>query len=296
MFFQHLYAKKVKLNDLTTMQRHLTHCTRRKKPLDVDTALPSMNYTIEELAPKRLNSRVKERITQLHLKRRPRSDAVGIEDIVIGTSPEFMQNAKMELREQYFLDALHFFQARYGEENVMYCQCHLDESNPHIHVGIMPVTADGRLSAKSLFTPKSLEILQTAFHREVSAKYGLMRGEYHVRQFLELCNFKIEQLRLKLEVLAENLELTALNQKELHRITTAAESESFLDDDNVEYVKLPIADYQKLLQMAHESIKIRAMIHKLQAEFEECKKEVLKLRILIEQLQQDYSSQKKKIG
>jgi len=258
MYFQHLQAKKVKLNDLATMQHYLI----------TQESQSEMNHSIEDLSPAKLSSRVKARITQLHLKRRPRSDAVGIEDIMVGTSAEFMQNMGMDLRERYFSDALHFFQNYYGKENVLYCQYHLGEDNPHIHVGIIPVTPDGRLSAKSLFTPKSLEILQSVFHREVSAKYGLMRGDYHVRQFLELCNFKIEQLKLKLEVMTENLELNALNQKELQRISAAAKSKTFLGADNVEYVELPIADYQKLLQMAHESIKVRAMIHKFQCEFE----------------------------
>lgn len=288
MFFQHLYAKKVKLTDLPSMQRQLNRHA-------------NTNHALEELTPMQLNRRVKERIAQLHLKRRPRSDAVGIEDFIVGTSPEFMQNAKVELREQYFLDALHFFQARYGKENVMYCQCHLDEDEPHIHVGIMPVTTDGRLSAKSLFTPKSLEILQTAFHREVAVKYGLLRGEYHVRQCLELCNFKIEQLKLRLGELAENLDRTADNQKELHRISEAAKSKTFLGADNVEYVKLPIADYQKLVQMAYESLKIQVMARKLQEEFAQCKQEVVKLRILVEHLRKDnYWSknyeQKEKVG
>ena len=286
MYFQHLQAKKVKLNDLTTMQHYLITQESRSE----------MNHSIEDLSPAKLSSRVKARITQLHLKRRPRSDAVGIEDIMVGTSAEFMQNMGMDLRERYFSDALHFFQNYYGKENVLYCQYHLGEDNPHIHVGIMPVTPDGRLSAKSLFTPKSLEILQSVFHREVSAKYGLMRGDYHVRQFLELCNFKIEQLKLKLEVVAENLELNALNQKELQRISAAAKSKTFLGADNVEYVELSIADYQKLLQMAHESIKVRAMIHKFQCEFEKCKKEITTLRILIEQLRQDYSLMAKNVG
>lgn len=100
MVFQHLYAKKVKLTDLSSMQRRLNRHA-------------NTNHALEELTPMQLNRRVKERIAQLHLKRRPRSDAVGIEDFIVGTSLEFMQNAKIELREQYFLDALHFFQARY---------------------------------------------------------------------------------------------------------------------------------------------------------------------------------------
>ena len=82
----------------------------------------------------------------------------------------------------------------------------------------------------------------------------------------------------------------------LDGISAAAKSKTFLGADNVEYVELPIADYQKLLQMAHESIKVKAMIHKFQCEFEECKKEITTLRILIEQLRQDYSLMTKNVG
>ena len=100
------------------------------------------------------------------------------------------------VRENYFLDALHFFQQRYEKENVMYCQCHIDESNPHIHVGIVPITPDGRLSAKSLFNPKSLEQLQNDFHENVSSHYGLERGQSHAkksRMFKFLCGGILSQ-------------------------------------------------------------------------------------------------------
>ena len=81
MYFQHLQAKKVKLNDLANMQHYLITQESRS----------DMNHSIEDLSPAKLSSRVKARIAQLHLKRRPRSDAVGIEDIMVGTSAEFMQ-------------------------------------------------------------------------------------------------------------------------------------------------------------------------------------------------------------
>lgn len=140
-----------------------------------------------------LNSRVKTRIKQLNLKKHPRSDAVGLEDIVVKASQDFMLNLDFETREQYFADALHFLQNRYGKENVMYCHCHLDESNPHIHVGIVPITPDGRLSAKSLFSPKTLQQLQTDFHREVSSHYGLERGEVHVKNISPFKNSKLNR-------------------------------------------------------------------------------------------------------
>ncbi len=120
-----------------------------------------------KVSPDNLIRNVRQRIKQLNLKRKPRIDAVGLEDIIIGASADFMLQLGASKREQYFTDALHFFQNRYGIENVMYCQCHMDESNPHIHImdesnphihiGVVPVTADGRSSARDLFNPQSLE-------------------------------------------------------------------------------------------------------------------------------------------
>ena len=210
MYFQHLQAKKVKLNDLATMQHYLITQESRSE----------MNHSIEDLSPAKLSSRVKARIAQLHLKRRPRSDAVGIEDIMVGTSAEFMQNMGKDLREQYFFDALHFFQNYYGKENVLYCQYHLGEDNPHIHVGIMPVTPDGRLSASNLFAAKSLKVLRTAFHREVASRYGLAqkRSANCFEKYLELCNFRMERLKFKLEsLLEETLDVAQVNQMVLEQ-------------------------------------------------------------------------------
>ena len=150
MNHQELRFRGIKLKDLGAMQSYLTE--HAKKNPDVDWSLSYMNHAIENLSPEELESRVTDRITQLHLKKRPRWDSVGIEDIMVSPSEEFMDKVELCFREEYFQDSLHFFQSRYGKENVMYCQCHMDESEPHIHVGIVPVTSEGQLSATKLFT------------------------------------------------------------------------------------------------------------------------------------------------
>ena len=176
MAYQQLIAGKVKLNGIGGIRRHLQERERVKTNPNINLSRSHLNYCIEDLTPDHLISRVNSRIKQLNLKKHPRSDAVGLEDIIVGASTEFMLKLGTAKREQYFADSLHFFQNRYGKENVMYCQCHLDEANPHIHVGIVPVTSDGRLSAKALLSPKTLEKLQTDFYREVSQHYELERG------------------------------------------------------------------------------------------------------------------------
>ena len=226
-----------------------------------------MNYCIEDLTPDHLSRRVKERISQLHLKKRPRSDAVGIEDIIVSASVDFMLQLDCDTREQYFRDSLHFFQRHYGKENVMYCQCHMDESNPHIHIGVVPITRDGRLSAKVLFCPKTLEQLQTDFHREVSQHYGLERGQHHSKKYLPLQQFKAQQAKIKAQLFADDLHLADISHQKIEEADQAAHfpSKGFIftseDKDNIE---LPTKHYLYLKESSVESSKMKATIHVLQ--------------------------------
>ena len=156
------------MSDLGAMQRYLAAPTSLRAVNSVQK-----NHSIEDLTLVKLNARVKARI---------------------------------DLREQYFSDAVHFFQEKYGKENVLYCMCHVNESNPHIHVGILPITSEGRLSASSLFTSKAVKILRTEFHKAVASKYGLECGKSHESNHLEEVKSHLEELKTKLKVLAESLE------------------------------------------------------------------------------------------
>ena len=266
MNYQQLIAGKVKLNGLEGLRRHLQERERVKTNPNIDISRSHLNYCIEDLAPDHLSRRVKERIAQLHLKKRPRSDAVGIEDIIVSASVDFMLNLDCDTREQYFRDSLHFFQRRYGKENVMYCQCHMDESNPHIHIGVVPITPDGRLSAKVLFCPKTLEQLQTDFHSEVSQLYGLERGEHHSKKYLPLQQFKAQQAKNKAQLFANDLQLADISHQKIEEADQAAHfpTKGFIftseDKNNIE---LPIKHYLYLKESSEESTKMAATIHVL---------------------------------
>ena len=269
MSYQQLIAGKVKLNGLEGIRRHLQERERVKTNPNIDLARSHLNYCIENLTPDHLSRRVKERIAQLHLKKRPRSDAVGLEDIIVTTSVDFMLQLDYETREKYFRDSLLFFQRRYGKENVMYCQCHMDESNPHIHIGVVPITPDGRLSARDVFNPKSLEKLQTDFHREVSQHYGLERGQHHSKKYLPLQQFKAQQAKIKAQLFADDLHMADINHQKIKEADQAAHfpSKGFIftseDRDNIE---LPINHYLYLKETSEESAKMAITIHSLQDE------------------------------
>lgn len=274
MAYQQLIAKKVKLNGLAGIQHHMLDRDRVKTNPDIDLTRSHLNYFIENLTAERLNSRVKARIKQLNLKKRPRSDAVGLEDIVIKASPDFILNLDFEIREQYFADALHFLQNRYGKENVMYCHCHLDESSPHIHVGIVPITSDGRLSAKSLFSPKTLEQLQTDFHRDVSSRYGLERGESHAKKYLPIQKFKAQQAKIKTEQFSHNLQTADITQQKIEQVNRTvqyATSSLIFTSEDKENVQMPTQDFLFLKQSAEQGLKAVAQIDILNDDIQKLK-------------------------
>lgn len=280
MSYQQLHAGKVKLNGLTGMQHHLIDRNRVKTNPNIDLTRSELNHAIDGLTADHLVSRVHQRIKQLKLKRKPRSDAVALEDIIVGASVDFMLQLGTDKREQYFKDALHFFQNRYGKENVMYCQCHLDESNPHIHIGVIPVTSDGRLSARDVFNPKSLEKLQSNFHSAVAQNYGLERGEYHAKSYLEMNKFKLAQTKLQLQQFAENLNTALLQQAHIDEIQKTAKFKSeglIFRTTNKDIVELPTHDFLLLKNLAEQGVKIAANFQLLSEQNEQLQHEKLKL-------------------
>lgn len=267
MSYQQVHAGKIKLNGLGGIRHHLLDRDKVRTNPDIDLSRSHLNHSIENLSPDNLTSRVRQRISQLHLKRKPRLDAVGLEDVIVSATGDFMLNSDEETRQQYFSDALHFFQRHYDSENVMYCYCHMDESKPHIHIGIVPVTADGRLSARDLFSPKSLKKLQTDFHREVAQHYGLERGELRSRSYLELNQFKARQAKSKLQQYTSDLQSALLEETNLSQITESAHFAStgliFTSKDN-QTIQLPTANYLQLKKIAEEGLKAAAIISVLQ--------------------------------
>ncbi len=119
---------------------------------------------------------IDERIKQLSPKRKIKDDAVLITSFILGSDKEFFDRITAEQQKQFFADCTNFFSERYGEENIISAVVHLDESTPHLHLNLMPVT-NGRLCAKELFDRTALRDLQTDFYEAVGKKYGLERGK-----------------------------------------------------------------------------------------------------------------------
>ncbi|RIM06314.1 plasmid recombination enzyme, partial [Staphylococcus cohnii] len=83
-------------------------------------------------------------------KRKIRTDAIKHIDGLITSDNDFFDNQTPEDTKQFFEYAKAFLEQEYGKDNLLYATVHMDEKTPHMHYGVVPITDDGRLSAKEV--------------------------------------------------------------------------------------------------------------------------------------------------
>ena len=115
--------------------------------------------------------------------RKVRGDQVRAVEVIMTGSPEgFVRGqdgrAADYSKSKWAGDNLRFLQEKYGKENVVSFTLHQDEKTPHVHAVIVPITPDGRLSAKDTFTRQGLRDLQTEY-AQAMAPHGFERGIEH---------------------------------------------------------------------------------------------------------------------
>lgn len=104
-----------------------------------------------------------------------RSNSVLALDTLYTASPNFFQGKTNEQNDNFFKDCLQFHEAHFG--HVISAVIHYDESTPHMHVISVPLTQDGRLSARDVIGNKAkMSKTQDSFFEQVGKSYGLERG------------------------------------------------------------------------------------------------------------------------
>ena len=120
-----------------------------------------------------INARIEEKVA-----RKVRANAV-THLAMMATMPDYAARTEKE-RKAFAAAVKRFAEKRYGKGNVVDIRWHFDESSPHLHLTIVPITSDGRLCAKELFKPtkKSMEQWQRDYYREVAAPLHYSMPEF----------------------------------------------------------------------------------------------------------------------
>lgn len=163
--------------------------------------------------------KMKERIDELQLGKKVRKDAVTCCSFIIGSDQEFFKNKGRIETEIFFEVAYNFFGKRYGYENIVGASVHFDEGGaPHMHLRLVPVTQDGKLSAKTLFNRQELRNLQDELPKYLNRLgYHIERGrdttkEGKVRHLSEL-DYKIQEEQKELDHVIEVVKTHNMNMQ-----------------------------------------------------------------------------------
>lgn len=106
-----------------------------------------------------------------------RANSVLALDTLYTASPEFFQGKTNEENDRFFRDCLKFHENHFG--HIISAVVHYDETTPHLHVISVPLTKDGRLSARDVIGNKSkMSKTQDSLFEQVGRGYGLERGTH----------------------------------------------------------------------------------------------------------------------
>lgn len=249
---------------------------------DIDWNKTSLNYDLHPANNKNFNLAVNQRISQLNLKKAVRKDAVVMAQVLVTSDNDFFKKLDSEQQAEFFKDSYEFLSQRYGKENIISAIVHLDEHTPHMHFNFVPVTEDGRLSAKTVLNRKSLIEQQDSFIEIVGKKYGLERGvrSDERREHLETADYKLKttlEKKQKAEQQLEKLQGRILTEQEVIALNGRKSLSGALKGVTYE-------EYQNLKKTAESVNKAKIAVLNAKAETKQAKAETSKteIRYLIE--------------
>lgn len=181
---------------------------------DVDQSGRHVGYLCRagDESPVPLEQAIERRMGELNTKRKIRDNQVRAMGFIVSSN-----DALGEKDAREFLDrSVQWFGARYGYENLLAAQIHLDEGTPHAHIWVAPVIHDAetgfdRLCAKELFAPDkrrknadgkwevtaqgTMSRLQEDFWEQVAKPYGYerpLRHELRAKGYRSLDAYKVQ--------------------------------------------------------------------------------------------------------
>lgn len=113
----------------------------------------------------------------------------------MSSDKEFFEKLPAMEQRRFFLAAKEWLDEFVGKENAIAAIVHMDEKTPHLHYSHVPVTRDGRLCAKDIYTKQSLRDLQSGLTRYLKSRgfkieRGVEQGPGSFKKHLNTREFK----------------------------------------------------------------------------------------------------------
>mgnify|MGYP001583470407 FL=1 len=258
------HVQKFKANDVKGTQIHNQRESVNSKNKDINEDRTILNYDLHNEKHINYNHKVKEIIKEGYkVNKGIRKDAVILTSILITSDNEYFKILPQEDQEKFFKQTYEFLKEKYGKKNIVSATVHLDETTPHMHLCSVPLTEDGRLSAKILFNRKSLLQLQSELPKFLQSKgFDVQRGEAGSKKIhLDTQDFKLktkqEELKRSEIEFSKAYNKLKVKSKTLENLTTNI---SDLEQTSVKKsiigskITLQEEDYNKIVDLAKKEV------------------------------------------
>jgi hypothetical protein len=268
MSYAIMRAEKLKSHQIHFSQNHNERNHKSYSNEDINLEKTKDNYHLIE---SKNYSRDTEHIIQKNYKgtKTIRKDAVKNVELIFTSDKDFFDKLSHEDERKFFEKSLEFAQEYFGEKNIFSAIIHKDETTPHMHINLVPITKEGKLSAKEVVgNRKDLEQMQDKYFQKISKSFPeLERGKKK-----EITNKIHKSLDEFKKETAENYNYKLEEKKEIQQIYQNAKGNILNSKVSIEK-----EDLKKIATKAIEVTKIDLVLDKYKQENKELKKENLKL-------------------
>lgn len=285
--------QKRKRNDISGIQKEAT-----RTATDYNNQVkPGMNiFNVNLIQSNNWMQDIQAEIDRAGVK--TRSNSVIALDAIYTASGDFFKGKSSEEKNQFFRDCLEFHQRKFG--HVISAVIHYDETTPHMHILSVPLTQDGRLSAREIVGNRTnLSRMQTEFFEQVGKEYGLARGIHmdgqEKRQHISAQEHELREIRQKIARGKEELEAIEHSKESARtRAQTARQTATELQKEVEQLQAERVEQYNSLKMMSASKMdrrkELRALDDTLQEkkdEFEAIRKDVETVKAFLSEAQQN---------
>ncbi|WP_252492637.1 MobV family relaxase [Escherichia coli] len=160
-----------KLTGMGSVASALQHCYRERETPNADAERTPENHCSVSQSADEAMGKLRELLPE-----KRRKDAVLAVEYVMTASPEWWKEATPRQQAEFFARSEQWLENKYGKDRVVAAVVHRDEATPHLSAFVVPLTQDGRLSAKEFIGGRSKMRDDQSTYAESVKKLGLERG------------------------------------------------------------------------------------------------------------------------
>ena len=188
-------------------------------------------------------------------------DAVLVNEWILTSNQEFFEGMSEQETRKFFQDTLEYFSEKFGTQNMAYAQVHLDETTPHMHLGVVPMT-EGKLSGKTVFNRQTLKEIQSDLPEFLKGKgFNIERGiEGSERKNLSVATYKkvVNEAKAEAEKEISQIKVHKKPLVDLEGVKKRSKEKGVMN----KRVEISPEDFDKLLLTAKENVKLRHVARK----------------------------------